>query len=56
MRAKHGDGATIARLVLAALVTEEDGSQWAVVAAAGDLSLYAQAGTLRHGLASLTTQ
>jgi len=54
VREAYGDEADIERLVLVASVTEEDGSQRAVVEANSELPLYAQAGTLRHGLAALT--
>ena len=54
VRQEYGDGATVERLVVVASVTEEDGSQRAVVEAQDGLALYEQAGTLRHGLSALT--
>lgn len=50
----YGEGATVDRIVLVASVTEEDGSQRAVVAAGDGLPLYAQAGTLRRVLSTIT--
>jgi hypothetical protein len=54
VRQDHGEGAKIERLVLVASVTEEDGTQRAVVEAAETMPLYERAGTLRHALTKIT--
>jgi hypothetical protein len=55
VRQEYGEGATIDRLLLVASVTEEDGSQRAVVESNG-LPLYEQAGTLLHARNTLTRE
>ena len=53
-RRDHGAEAKVERVLLVASVTEENGSQRAVVVSADGLPLYEQAGTLRHALSALT--
>jgi len=53
-RRDHGAGAKVERVFLVASVTEENGSQRAVVVSSDGLKLYEQAGTLRHALNTIT--
>jgi hypothetical protein len=53
-RRDHGAGTKVERVLMVASVTEENGSQRAVVVSADGMEPYEKAGTLRHALRAIT--